>query len=103
MTGIDGVGAPGARNQTTDRRLEQAVRQLEGVFVEQLFKAMRETVPEDGVISGGAGEDMFTSLLDQRMADLVPQQWSSSLAEALLQRFRGSPDLATGATPGDAR
>ncbi|MGQ0646127.1 MAG: rod-binding protein [Gemmatimonadaceae bacterium] len=99
MNRIDGLQASGARDVPNDRRLEQAVRQLEGVFVEQLFKAMRETVPDDGVVNGGAGENMFTSMLDQRMADLVPQQWSSSLGEALLQRFRGalaaSPDGET--------
>ncbi|MBL8982503.1 MAG: flagellar biosynthesis protein FlgJ, partial [Gemmatimonadetes bacterium] len=42
-----------------EARLADAVRQLEGVFVEQLFKAMRETVPTDGLTSGGAGEQMF--------------------------------------------
>ncbi len=70
-----------------DPRLTQAVRQLQGVFVEQLFKAMRETVPDDGVIAGGSGEAMFTGLMDQHLADIVPEQWSTSLGESLLRQF----------------
>jgi flagellar protein FlgJ len=80
-----------------ERRLIEAARNLEGVFVAQLFKAMRETVPEGGVISGGAGEDMFSSMLDQHMSDLAPQQWNSDLGAALLKQFRAlsAPPVAT--------
>jgi flagellar protein FlgJ len=80
-----------------ERRLAEAARNLEGVFVAQLFKAMRETVPEGGVVSGGAGEDMFTSMLDQHMSDLAPTQWNSDLGAALLKQFRAlsAPAVAT--------
>lgn len=73
-----------------DPRLVAAVRQLQGVFVEQLFKAMRETVPQDGVVHGGQGESMFTGLMDQHLAEAVPGQWSSELGDALLARFRAA-------------
>ena len=53
---------------TEDARLRQSSRDLEGVFVEQLFKAMRETVPENSLLSGGAGEEMFTSMMDSHLA-----------------------------------
>ncbi|MBL8961382.1 MAG: rod-binding protein [Gemmatimonadetes bacterium] len=78
-----------------EQRLANAVRQLEGVFVEQLFKAMRETVPTDGLTSGGAGEEMFSSLMDQHLAALVPQEWPSTLADALVERFRAAGALST--------
>jgi peptidoglycan hydrolase FlgJ len=76
-----------------EQRLTHAVRQLEGVFVEQLFKAMRETVPTDGLTSGGAGEEMFSSLMDQHLAALVPQSWPSTLADTLVERFRAAGAL----------
>jgi flagellar protein FlgJ len=83
-----GVSPTGPTPAGEERRLIEAARNLEGVFVAQLFKAMRETVPEGGVISGGAGEDMFTSMLDQHMSDLAPTQWNSDLGAALLKQFR---------------
>ncbi|MCC6316098.1 MAG: rod-binding protein [Gemmatimonadaceae bacterium] len=82
-----------------DRRLREAARALEGVFVAQLFKAMRETVPQDGALSGGAGEEMFSSMLDERMADLVPTQWNSDLGDALLRQFRTRLAPTQGADP----
>jgi flagellar protein FlgJ len=89
-----------------DAALRKVARQLEGVFTEQLFKAMRETVPKDqGVFSGGSGEEMFTGLLDQHLAADTPTQWQHGLGEALYRQLRGrlpaAADAAgaTGAAP----
>ena len=80
---------------TEDARLRQSSRDLEGVFVEQLFKAMRETVPQDGLTNGGPGEEMFTSMLDQHLAPQVGDGWQGGIGEALYRQLRGS--LAAGA------
>ncbi|MDQ8153262.1 MAG: rod-binding protein [Gemmatimonadota bacterium] len=91
MTRID---APSAAHQpdATDRlaRLKDSSAKLEGLFVEQLFKAMRETVPQDGLTSGGQGEEIFSSLLDQKLADEVPAQWQRGITSALVKELRGS-------------
>lgn len=73
-----------------DEKLKQSAQALEGLFVQQLFKAMRETVPQqDGIVSGGAGEDLFTSLMDEHLATETPKQWEGGLAEALYRQLRG--------------
>ena len=74
-------------------RLRATARQLEGVFVEQMFKAMRETVPEDGAVSGGSGEAMFSGMLDQSLAEEVPARWSNGLAEALYRQLQRAAGL----------
>lgn len=84
-----------------DARLRQVVGQLQGVFVEQLFKAMRETVPTDGITSGGAGEQMFAGMLDQHLANAVPTQWDHGLGESLLRQLR--PQLALAGTTEGAK
>ena len=72
-----------------DAKLKKAVGDLEGVFVQQLFKAMRETVPQgDGIVSGGSGEDIFTSLMDQHLAAETPHQWHGGIGEALYRQLR---------------
>lgn len=74
----------------TDQKLRESAKQLEGLFVQQLFKAMRETVPQqDGIVSASAGEDMFTGLLDQHLAAETPSQWEGGLAEAVYRQMRG--------------
>lgn len=78
---------PGSPEQ---QQLRETAGQLEGLFVQQLFKAMRETVPTgDGIVSGGAGEDMFTGLMDQHLAAETPNQWGGGIAEALYRQLRG--------------
>ena len=64
-------------------RLRQASSDLEGVFVEQLMKVMRETVPEDGLTAGGSGEQMFAGMLDQHLSAEVPKQWHRGLSASL--------------------
>jgi flagellar protein FlgJ len=78
-----------AANATTEQKLRGTAQQLQGVFVEQLFKAMRDTVPQDGVFSGGQGEEMFRGLLDQHMSEIVPTHWTGvhSLGETIVRQL----------------
>jgi flagellar protein FlgJ len=96
IDGISNVSAIGPTTPVTppasekDTALRKTARDLEGLFVQQLFKAMRETVPEgEGIVSGGAGEDIFTGLLDEHLAAETPKQWESGVAEALYRQLRG--------------
>ena len=90
MTRIDAPSAAAAVNAVPDRlaRLKDTSGKLEGVFVEQLFKAMRETVPQDGIADGGQGEEIFNGLLDQKLADEVPAQWHRGIASALVKELQ---------------
>ncbi len=84
--------AAAARADTPgDRKLRDAARQLEGVFVQELFKAMRATVPQgEGIVSGGSGEEMFTAMLDQHLATAAPSRWEGGIGDALYRQLRGT-------------
>lgn len=105
MNAITGTTAATGAEGTPERaRLSAAMRQLEGVFVQQLFKAMRETVPDEGIVSGGAGEEVFTGMLDERLSSVVPEAWhDQGLEAALLREFRSAlppvPAPGPGAPP----
>jgi len=88
VTTLQTVGSLGPALPARDERLQQVVGQLQGVFVEQLFKAMRETVPTDGGFGGGSGEAMFNGLLDQHLSGAVPGQWEQGIGEAMLRQLR---------------
>ena len=96
--------AAAARTDTPgDRKLRDAARQLEGVFVQELFKAMRATVPQgEGIVSGGSGEEMFTAMLDQHLATAAPNRWEGGIGDALYRQLRGtrlSAGAASAAAP----
>ncbi len=90
MTRIDAAAPAAAPSQVPDRlaRLKDSAGKLEGVFVEQLFKAMRDTVPKDGLTDGGQGEEIFNGMLDQKFADEVPTQWHRGIASALVRELQ---------------
>lgn len=86
--------APGSDHAT----LREAAAALDGMFVRQLVAAMRATVPSDSLTHGGAGEEMFTAMLDEQFADAMPAQWSRGIA-ALLTRLAPESTAPTPETP----
>ncbi len=72
-----------------EKKLKKATGDLQGLFVAQLFKAMRDTVPtEDGIVTGGSGEEIFTGLMDEHLAADTPKHWSGGISEALYRQLR---------------
>jgi Rod binding domain-containing protein len=61
---------------------------MEGVFLAQLMKAMRETIPQDGVMNGGSGEDMFTAMMDEHVSDTASARQERGLGAALFRQLR---------------
>lgn len=83
-----------ATEPTADqKKLRKAAADLEGLFVAQMFKAMRDTVPkDDGIVSGGSGEDIFTGLMDEHLAAETPSHWGGGISEALYRQLsKGLP------------
>ena len=81
-------GNPAGRHEgaSEDRnpRLTKACADFEAIFVEQLFKTMRASVPASGVLDGGRAEEIYTSLLDQQIAqEMACGQGSVGLAHQM--------------------
>ena len=87
-----------------EAKLRGAARQLTGVFAQQLFKAMRETVPQgEGAVSGGSGEEMFTGMLDEHLSGADAHSpagaaFTRGLAEAVYRRLRAHAGAADAPT-----
>ena len=88
------AGSPPA--DPRDVALAKAARQLESTFVQQLFKAMRETVPADGAMVGRTqGEDIFTGLMDEHVAADTGTRWPRGLGDAIHRALRQKAGLDT--------
>ena len=51
-----------------DSRLDSTCKDMESLFIQNMLKEMRASVPQNGLFSGGKAEEMFTSMLDAEMA-----------------------------------
>lgn len=68
-------------------RLKQAVQELQGVFFNEVLKVARETIPEDDNFHLGLGGDIFSGMLDERIADLMSAQMDSQVTEAIYRQL----------------
>ncbi|MCB9540622.1 MAG: peptidoglycan DD-metalloendopeptidase family protein [Myxococcales bacterium] len=78
----DGIAAAAARGDE-DEALREAARQFESVFVHQLFKSMRATVPKGGMTDAGFGGEVFTDMLDAEYARSVSSTGQLGLADVI--------------------
>ena len=80
-----GSAAPARATDALHAQLRKAADGLEGMFLRQLFNAMRETVPADADTS--AGGSMFTGMLDDTLADRAATQMRRGLGEAIYRQL----------------
>lgn len=99
---VTSASAPHSAAPTEEhQKLRKAAADLEGLFVSQLFRAMRETVPKnEGFTSGGSGEEIFTGLMDEHIAAETPRHWGGGISEALYRQLsRGLPAASETGVP----
>lgn len=89
------AAGPATPEPTETRRAElaRAATMMEGLFLRQLFQAMRATIPEGGLLQGGMGQRMFEEMLDGAIADEAAQTRSIGLAE-LLEEHLGAKGVS---------
>jgi len=80
------LAAPAKRDDHA--ALKKAANQLQAVFLNQLFQAMRASLPKDSESGAdGGGEEMFTSMMDERISQLVAPKLSRGVSDALYQQL----------------
>ena len=70
-----------------DPELVDACRQMESLFIYQLFKEMRATIHRSGFISGGRAEEIYTSMMDAEMAAKLSNRGGIGLGRMLLHQL----------------
>lgn len=80
----------------------EAARAFESIFVNELMKSMRKTLPEDGMLNSGFANNVFNSMLDQEYSSIASRSGQFGLAHMIaLQLNRGEPLSPNGLSPDD--
>lgn len=83
-----GATGAGSSSEGEGQRLAKACSEFEAIFIEQLFKTMRESLPEVDLMRGGRAEEIYTGMLDQQIAvEMSRGQGSIGLASQMLSRL----------------
>jgi Rod binding domain-containing protein len=89
VSGIEPAGGPRVPEKPLSpqrAKLREAAHQLEGIFLSQLFQAMRQTVPASDS-PDAAGREMFTSMMDDELAARAADRLHRGLGEALYRQL----------------
>jgi len=70
-----------------DPKKWEVAQQFEAMFVQQMFQAMRKTVPESGLTEESNGRRIFTDMLDQEMSTQASHQQSLGLADLIYRQL----------------
>jgi Rod binding domain-containing protein len=70
--------------------LERSAAMLEGAFLRQLLKVMRETVPESSIFGESLGQSIYTQMFDESVADEVSRGEGMGLRPILLAQLGGA-------------
>lgn len=90
------IGAQQAQQYTPQQkqaleRLHTAATQLEGVFLDMMFSAMRETVPQESVFGKeSSAEQTFQTMLDEQRSQQMAQSGSIGIAKVLEEQLKQS-------------
>lgn len=79
--------APKAHKGQNPEKLKEAAQQFEAIFIQQMFKEMRKTVPSDGLIQRSNADDVYSQLQDLEAAKITARQGGIGLADLMMQQL----------------
>jgi flagellar protein FlgJ len=81
------AATPGDAEQ--DKRLRKACTEFESIFLYNLFKEMRRTVPKSSLMPSAPGKDTYEMMFDQKVAeDLSKRGEGIGLQKILYEQLR---------------
>jgi soluble lytic murein transglycosylase-like protein len=89
---ISEINAPSARfpdaaSNSSDAKKWKAAQDFEAIFIHQMLKSMRSTVPKDEEMS--SGRRIFTEMLDEQIANVASKTGSFGLANMIYKELAG--------------
>jgi murein DD-endopeptidase MepM/ murein hydrolase activator NlpD len=74
--------------------VKKAAKEFESLFIYEMLKAMRKTVPEGGLFKGITGKDTYTAIIDQQLASALAERGGLGLADMIYRKV--APQLEEG-------
>lgn len=79
----------------TDReKLKKACTEFEAIFVREVLKFMRQTIPSSAAAGLGAGKDVYESLLDQELSRSLAGKGGLRIGEMVYRQMSRREDGA---------
>ncbi len=77
-----------ASEGSDDRALRKAAEELESLFIQELLKEMRNTVPRSGLMESAPGRDIHTTLIDMQLSRQLAREGGIGLADMIYDSLK---------------
>ncbi|ADW18394.1 Flagellar protein FlgJ [Desulfobulbus propionicus DSM 2032] len=80
--------SPETQHALKDRQaLKKSCQDFEAIFIQSLFKAMRKTVPDNGLFPRDSSSRMYQDMIDQEIATNIARKQSIGLADQMYRQM----------------
>jgi flagellar protein FlgJ len=84
-------------------KLKKACTDFDALFMAQMLKSMRQTIPQTGFLGKGPGNDIYQGLMDQELSRKLSQSKGLGLGKVIyrqmLKREEKTPPVSTRGQP----
>ena len=75
------------QGEKDEKKLMDACRNLESVFVNMMFKQMQSTVEKTGLTDGGFGEEIYNDMLTEKYSEEATKGSGLGLAQVMFKQL----------------
>lgn len=79
---------PNPHKTKNHEELRESARELEAMYINEAYKAMRKTIPENGLIEKSTSSKMFQEMLDMEMARKAAAGDGMGLGKAIFEQLK---------------
>ena len=83
--------APKTAGQNSPEQIYEVAKNFESLFINEIMKNMRKTLPKDGLLNKGFANNVFNSMLDQEYSQIASHSGQFGLADAIARQLGGDP------------
>ena len=87
-----GMNSRATRSVSPDSKIDSACNEMESLFIQNMLKEMRASIPKGGLTSGGKAEEMFTDMLDAEMAKTISASGGIGLSSIVRRQLEAVPE-----------
>ncbi|HHV46677.1 MAG TPA: flagellar biosynthesis protein FlgJ [Tissierellia bacterium] len=80
--------AEAADKNKDDAQLMEVCREFESIFLNMLFKEMRNTIPDGGLIPKGTGTEIFEDMYYEEISKELSNREGLGIAKMLYEQFK---------------
>ncbi|MFH1671940.1 MAG: rod-binding protein [Pseudomonadota bacterium] len=79
---------PNNVNAAEKKRLKKACKDFEAIFIANMLKEMRKSIPKSGFLESSSGSDIYRSMMDQKVAEKIANDRGLGMGEMLFKQLR---------------